>query len=206
MLVSPQRQDAGGEHAQTEARERVLDAAERLFMTRGYKATTLSAVASAVGIRTASLYYHAPGGKDQLFVEVVERSLARHRRGLEAAIQAAGSDWTAQLQAAAEWLFSQPAMDLVRMYQTDIPAVGEQNAARLGIAIYESLQRPLKNVLLDAQARGEIDAPQPDLVAASFFSIVQTIHNTPPAQLREPKSAMAAEMIRILSHGLTSRS
>ncbi|OBF16775.1 TetR/AcrR family transcriptional regulator [Mycobacterium sp. ACS4331] len=40
------------------AREEILDAAAELFTTRGYAATSTRAVASAVGMRQASLYHH----------------------------------------------------------------------------------------------------------------------------------------------------
>ncbi len=169
------------------ARDRVLVAAEQLFMERGYKGVTLADVAGEVGIRTASLYYHVPGGKQDLFVEVVERSLARHRAGLEAAVRQATGDWTTQLQAAAVWLFSQPALDLIRMNQADMPALDPEHAGRLGRAIYESLQQPIVDLLAAARDRGEIDPPDLDLLAASFFSIVQTIHNTPAIWQDRPK-------------------
>lgn len=196
--------NGGGAQSPRPARERVLDAAEQLFMERGYKSVRLADVANEVGIRTASLYYHVPGGKQDLFVEVVERSLERHRAGLEAAVGGAGDEWTAQLQAAAEWFFSQPPMDLIRMNQADMPALDDEHAARLGRAVYESLQRPVVDLLAQARDRGQIDPPDLDLMAASFLSIVQTIHNTPAIWLDRPKEKMAAEMIAVLSGGIST--
>lgn len=185
------------------ARERVLDMAEQLFMERGYKGVTLADVAGAAGMRTASLYYHVPGGKQDLFVEVVERSLGRHRLGLDAAIRHTGGGWTDQLQAAAVWLFSQPALDLIRMNQADMPALDPEHAGQLGRAIYESLQQPIVDLLAAARDRGEIDPPDLDLLAASFLSIVQTIHNTPAIWQDRPKELMAAEMIYVLAGGVS---
>ncbi len=51
----------------TDARERVLDAAERLFAERGYASVTLRDIAAEVGIRHTSLYHHVPGGKEAIF-------------------------------------------------------------------------------------------------------------------------------------------
>ena len=48
----------------SDAKARVLEAAETLFHTRGYKAITLRDIASAVGLNHASLYHHVPGGKE----------------------------------------------------------------------------------------------------------------------------------------------
>src|SRR3712207_6832093 len=104
----------------TEARERVLEAAEKLFAQKGYTAVTLRDIGAAVGIKHASLYHHVPGGKEQLFIEVTERHLQRHRAGLKATIAEAQPTIQRQLRAAADWLLSQPPMDLIRMAYSDI--------------------------------------------------------------------------------------
>lgn len=51
-------------------RQRILDAAARIFRERGYAATTLNDIAEAAGLRTASLYYHF-GSKEELVEEVL---------------------------------------------------------------------------------------------------------------------------------------
>lgn len=71
---------------------RILDTAEDLFAKRGFAAVKLRDIASAIGMRHASLYYYAPGGKEQLYIEVMDRVLRRHRAGLEHVIVAAGDD------------------------------------------------------------------------------------------------------------------
>src|SRR5689334_2892214 len=77
----------------SEARERVLNMAERLFGERGYQVVTLRDIAHEIGIRHTSLYHHFPRGKEELFVEVTTRRMHAYRAGLEDAIGAAGSDW-----------------------------------------------------------------------------------------------------------------
>lgn len=54
--------------------ERILDAAEALFAERGYEGTTLRDVASAVGLRTPSLYNHF-ASKESLYAAVVESGI-----------------------------------------------------------------------------------------------------------------------------------
>ena len=49
------------------ARERVLDVAEALFAERGLARVTMREIAHAACMRHASLYHHAPGGKEQLY-------------------------------------------------------------------------------------------------------------------------------------------
>jgi AcrR family transcriptional regulator len=56
------------------AREQIIDAAAHLFVERGYAATSTRAIADAVGIRQASLYYHFPR-KEQILEELLMRTV-----------------------------------------------------------------------------------------------------------------------------------
>lgn len=61
----------------TETRRRLLDAASRAFVARGYGATTLEEVARLAQVTRGAVYHHF-GGKLELFAAVVER-LGQHR-------------------------------------------------------------------------------------------------------------------------------
>ena len=54
----------------TSAREEILDAAAELFSQQGYAATSTRAIALAVGIKQASLYYHF-ANKEQILSELL---------------------------------------------------------------------------------------------------------------------------------------
>jgi len=56
-------------------RDRILEEALRLFADKGFEASTMNDIASAVGIKTASLYGHF-SGKDELFRSVFESALS----------------------------------------------------------------------------------------------------------------------------------
>ncbi len=55
-------------------REQILLAAAGLFVDQGFGGTTTRAIADAVGIRQASLYYHF-AGKDDILAELLDRSV-----------------------------------------------------------------------------------------------------------------------------------
>src|SRR5689334_21764607 len=97
------------------ARERVLNMAEKLFRERGYDAVSLNDLAQALGMRMASLYHHAPDGKEVLSVEVMERILQRNRAGLDQALQRSSLTFMGKLRAAAHWLIEQPSLHYGRM-------------------------------------------------------------------------------------------
>src|SRR5258708_21964173 len=64
-------------------KERILDAAERLFATQGFEATSLRAITSEAGVNLAAVNYHFQS-KDALLRAVVARRIGPvNRRRLE---------------------------------------------------------------------------------------------------------------------------
>jgi len=66
--------------------ERILDAAESLFASRGYAGTALRDVAGAVGLRTPSLYNHFES-KDALYEAVIARGIGPALKALAEAVE-----------------------------------------------------------------------------------------------------------------------
>ncbi|NJM41317.1 MAG: TetR/AcrR family transcriptional regulator [Anaerolineae bacterium] len=120
----------------SDAKARVLEAAETLFHTRGYKAITLRDIATAVGLNHASLYHHVPGGKEALYIEVMERTFRKHQAHLEEALAQAGPDLRAQLKAASRWMLSQPPIDFTRMMLADMTAISKSASKRLSVSAF----------------------------------------------------------------------
>ncbi len=54
-----------------ETRRRILKAAERLFLARGFKGVSMKDIAEEVHVTSAALYYHFPEGKQELFLNMV---------------------------------------------------------------------------------------------------------------------------------------
>ena len=63
------------EYSVSQTRERILDAAERLFMENGYDGTSTRMVTSEAGVNLAAVNYHF-GSKEALMQEVLRRRLA----------------------------------------------------------------------------------------------------------------------------------
>ena len=92
----------------TATRTRMLDATARLIQLRGYHGTTLNDVLVESGAPRGSLYFHFPGGKDQLILESTHAAVDRvtqHRRDVlatastpEAALRALAEATAARLR------------------------------------------------------------------------------------------------------------
>ena len=60
-----------------DTRTRILETTGLLLRQRGYHGTSLNDILSASRAPRGSLYFHFPGGKDQLVIEVTRDSVAR---------------------------------------------------------------------------------------------------------------------------------
>ena len=185
-------------------RDRVLNAAEELFMLRGYAAVTLRDIAGEVGIKHTSLYHHVPGGKEELFVEVVRRSLERHRIGIRDAITGAAPDIRARLHAVSDWFLSQTPMDLVRMTRSDIPSLSSESSDRLAQLTYQTILRPIEDVLRDAHDGGEIANDQFGLVAGGLVGMVQSLFSVPDYAVRPSRADMGRNLIDAFLDGIAA--
>ncbi len=160
--------------------QHILNSAERLFLERGYAGVSLQDIARSLDMRHASLYYYAPAGKEQLYIEMMERLMRRHGEGLTSAIIEAGDDLRTQLHAVALWFASQPPLDLGRMVRADIPAISPSEAVRLIDLSLNTLRMPIAAVIRNGAKKGLLVTEDPDFAAMAFIGLIQSVHNIPP--------------------------
>lgn len=164
----------------------ILNAAERLFAERGFAAVKLHDIATAVNMRHASLYYYAPEGKEQLYVEVMERNFKHHRDGLTDAIIRAGDDLRSQMHAVAEWFALQTSINLGQIVRSDMPAISLPHAERLTELSLESLRMPIVSAIRRAQDQGQLDVLDVEFAAMGLVAFLQSVHNIPPRYAPAP--------------------
>lgn len=82
---------AGGEARPDQTRERIVRAAMSLFYERGYRGTSLAAIAKELNISAPALYWHFSSKRDICFTAVYEE-LDRFAYALQPALQEAKPD------------------------------------------------------------------------------------------------------------------
>ncbi len=186
-----------------EARERVLDTAEQIFGRKGFSATTLRDVAAELSLTHASLYYHFPGGKEELFAAVTERGIRRHGEGFALVIEKNGPSLRGRLRGIAAWLLSHPPLDLIRMAESDMPALPEPVARKLMDLVYEQMILRLQGIFQASSDAGEI-APTTNagLMAGAFIGLMESLHSVPEFAVKRKRADMANDLIEILLKGL----
>jgi len=197
MLVEKKGDDSGT----IEPRLRILDAAELLFAGKGFDSVTLRDIALPLGLTHSALYYHFPGGKEELFAEVMERNILRHGVGLAAALDAS-ADLRGKLRAAAGWLLSQPPMDLIRMAETDLKALEPEAARRLMDLLYEQLLMRLQRVLEEARDSGEAGDCKPGLLAGGIVGLGESLFSVPVSIVGRDRYSMACDLIDVILKGI----
>ena len=188
----------------SEARDRVLDTAQRLFSERGYAAVTLRDIARELGMRQASLYYHAPGGKEELFVLATERAMARHKAGMETAMAEAPRDLRAQVKAAARWLLSQPPIDWSRMMRSDMPAIAPEHAERLTHAAYEAILQPVTAGLEHSEYADSLTQAQLNVFPGTFVAAISALPDIEHLSA-VAKEDLADQIVDMLLDGIRPR-
>ncbi|RVC58473.1 MAG: TetR/AcrR family transcriptional regulator [Mesorhizobium sp.] len=101
-----------------DTRARILETTGLLLRQRGYHGTSLNDILSASAAPRGSLYFHFPGGKDQLVIEVTRASVAEVTERLGAALAAEDN----------------PAVSVRHIYQS-VATMLEENQFSLGCPI-----------------------------------------------------------------------
>lgn len=189
--------------ANPESRLRVLETAETLFHQRGYNAVSMRDIANALGIKQASLYYHIPGGKEELYVEVMTRNFERHGNGLRQIIASAEINLRTQLKAAATWFVEHAPLGLLGMMQTDMPELSEASQTQLRESLIQQIWQPIHTCFLSAKARGEANDVRAENLTGAFLALMDGVtHAGTNGFLAGGMGESADYLIDILMDGL----
>ncbi|HEY7255998.1 MAG TPA: TetR/AcrR family transcriptional regulator [Solirubrobacterales bacterium] len=152
----------------------ILDAAERLFLGRGYSATTMEDLSEAADVAVGSIYAHF-GGKEGVYSALVDRALALDRLYSEEGF-AAGESPLEQLVGIGEGYLrfarEHPAyFRLFRFPPPDRPSAEEAPgpAARIGERIRVEVAR-MAGLLREAAEEGVIRPVDPEPMARFMWA------------------------------------
>jgi AcrR family transcriptional regulator len=158
----------------TTTHDRLLQEARDLFARRGYGGTSMSRIASQVGIQKASLYNYYDSKAD-LLMKLLEESLAAWSAACHRSLEGAGSveaRLAAYLGAAVEFSHTNPrAMALIRLAAAQVPGDLRVRVQSL-VARYEASWRTeVTGLFREAIDRGELLSGDPKTLAL-YWSIL----------------------------------
>lgn len=194
-----------------ETRQQILEAAKQLFLARGYKGVAMKEVAEEVQVTSAALYYHFPGGKQDLFFSIIQKMLEEWAQGaLLATAQAHGL--REGLTRLTQYLLTLP-IDRFSILARDIHEnVLDRNTQRVAL---EKLQNVFLQHVTDlfqqAIDAGEITREIPAAVLATMYegmsiSLLRSQHQAIGGTERYDAGQLAGFVVSVLLKGIADQS
>ena len=154
--------------AECQTPRQILEAAEDLFLSKGFKGVSMKEVADVVQITPAALYYHFPNGKQDLFVQMIEMVIGEWMKGALKAMQPA-TTLRERLLLLTQHLLTLP-LEQFRLLMRDVQEHLPDQEQRLAVKrVGWRLTQLLADVLQQAIDAGEIEAALPAPVLASLY-------------------------------------
>ena len=154
---------------ESETRQQIIVAAQTLFLERGYNGVSMKDVAEAVQITSAALYYHFPGGKQELFFSMVDALIENWTGGARRVIETSQAI-RERLTAFADYLFTLP-LDRLLLLARDIieQSMDHEARRRMMQETRHSLLQMITDIFQQAIDTGEIKGDIPAFVLANLF-------------------------------------
>jgi len=194
----------GRQGEELSGRERILQQARDLFISRGFLDVSMREIAEAAGLRKATIYHHFRD-KEELFIAVTLQGMAE----LQAAMRASVFGKTGLPARLEELAFTQLSMSRgtgMRLAQDFRDHIPESRHAEMHAALEEVLAL-YRSVFEDAAAAGELADIDPALAASGFFHIMNSwmwdFPGAVPTHEQDPRT-LAQAAVRLLLYGVAS--
>lgn len=161
-----------GIRAEQSKRDTLLDAARQLFLERGYDDVSMQQIAEAAGVTKAAPYYHFKS-KDDLFIHVYVREMARIHDGIDEQLARSGA-FRDRVHHALEALVAESQGDAARLFAEfeRFSALTTDPELKNAIADRTDSVRRLLPHFEEACAHGEISRLSPDRCCYLFLLMV----------------------------------
>ena len=168
------RGEAHTKKIRDERQEQILNAALRLFATRGLSATKISDIAAEAGV-SHGLVHHYFHSKEEVFVAIVEKALQETTNLTQSALQQTGTAWD-RLQSLCETMLEGILVNpeyVLLLVQISVNESVPEIARRL-LEEYGALTaQNLASLIKEGQDAGQVVAGDPVILAATFGACIQ---------------------------------
>jgi TetR/AcrR family transcriptional regulator, fatty acid metabolism regulator protein len=197
--------ERGGQATRGDKRERILDAAVRVFARKGFHATRVSEVAKAAGVADGTIYLYFDS-KDQLLVSLFEHRVERLLAYLETELPRAPSA-SHRLQRIIELQLGllegeRDLAEVVTVIFRQSAKLMREHAAPMFNAYLDAIAR----VIAEGQASGELrDDVTPHVAARAVFGALDGITMTWAMGKAEHGGLLrvSGQLVEIILRGLT---
>lgn len=154
--------------------ERIIDAAFRVFLEKGYHATRIEDVAelAQVGKGTIYLYYQ---GKQELFLATLQQTIGRMVSGLREKASGAGDFRDRLIRVTTEVLELSMAHPDFGGERMELPHSCKEECRALLIKSRNEVHQILADIFREARLAGTLTGADPDFAATAFLGMTQGI-------------------------------
>ena len=158
-----------------DTKKRVIEEAKRLYLTGGYSHLSMDKIAEILGLKRPTLYYHFPGGKEQLLVETIRFFTAELITVWNEAI-AGGHNTRSQLRNILDTVTDYPLPENKRTILLELWQLGEEVRTTIKQSS-DQIFKVLSRVLEEGIEKGEIRPVEIELAIPSFLGVCDQIEN-----------------------------
>ncbi len=183
-------------------RERILEAAQRLFVEQGYKGLSMREIAAAVGVSKPALYHYF-ADKEALFLAILG-SYLDVMEGVLADAREASTSSTECLQTIVRGILRQPLeqRSILRLASVEMVHINQEARAAFNVRYHAQFLGPIGDVIAGGVASGEFRSVEPALATWAFLGILYPYFSSsggPP-----PTEAVIAQVIDFYLHGIAA--
>ncbi|MGH2499191.1 MAG: TetR/AcrR family transcriptional regulator [Candidatus Limnocylindria bacterium] len=192
--IEPRRRRAKGS-----TRERVLQAADRLWADRGVRGASLEDIARAAAVSKPAVYYYF-ADKSALFTEVVCTSLEEHGAGLRVATRQ-GARARDRLISAIAYLIN-ARCSAPRLLRDGGVALTFDQLSQARSAFFRHFFSPIQKVLDDGIAAGELRPLDTAFVTQALFNMLEPWSSRDPLPGGRDAPQLAADVVGVVVDGV----
>lgn len=183
-------------------RQRIIDAAEQLFMLQGFAATSTRQIAEKVGITQPNLYYHFPN-KEEIYICVLESISQKVAGELN---ELALKDWSLKekLIAMVDFLQTEHPFDFSQMFKDIHRALPRESAARLMVIWRDSFQAPFVRVLKSSELP-LCEGIKEEVIVVQLFTVLSTYMMFKSPSGHSKKQIPLDQAIDLFLYGVVAR-
>lgn len=171
--MSP-RTDVENQRIRDERREKIVEAAVKVFARKGLNGTKIADIAAAAGM-SHGLVYHYFASKEAVFTELVDRAMMGAVMSTQGALEQSGSPWERLC-----WMTSimmQGVRYQPEYFQVALQAwTSEAVPAELALRVRqqgEIARAAMLKLIEEAQAAGEVVSGDPNQLSSAFYACIQ---------------------------------
>ncbi len=199
VSTAPGRKRAERPGRKSSTRERVLQAADRLWSERGVRGASLDDVARAASVTKPSVYYYF-SDKSALFTEVVCSVLEEHGSSLRGAARS-GSRARDRLVAAVVYLIKARCSGPRLLREGGVSLTVDQTSQARS-AVFRHFFSPLQQILDEGVRAGELRALDTAFATQALFNLIEPWTSRDPLPGGRSATELANEIVDLVFDGI----